>query len=134
MAVPCELATHQKHYLQTVVVKLGADINDRALIGWACSQLHSGFRAYAYIRKARTSSSTTSAAEECYLVVTLAKPWFYDKRFRTDFKKRVEESAASPKVELVEPLTRRLQRLFGWGDVCATKADIVKGTEGHRGG
>lgn len=32
----------------------------------------------------------------------------------------------SPQVEWVRPLTRRLQRLFGWGDVASTREDVVR--------
>ena len=32
----------------------------------------------------------------------------------------------NPQVVWVRPLTRRLQRLFGWGDVLAARADTVR--------
>ena len=44
--------------------------------------------------------------------------------FARNLKKTIEVTSASTKVDWVRPLSVRFQRLFGWGDVTASKTDI----------
>ena len=43
--------------------------------------------------------------------------------------KDINNLPGKPQVHWVRPLTRRLQRLFGWGDVSPTRADVVHATK-----
>ena len=44
-------------------------------------------------------------------------------------RKGIMQLPGNPRVEWVRPLTRRLQRLFCWGDAAATREDVVRATK-----
>ena len=60
-----------------------------------------------------------------YLVQTLEKEC-EDNAFASRTRVEIEKLPGSPQVEWVRPLTRRLQRLFGWGYVASTCADVMR--------
>ena len=61
--------------------------------------------------------------KECYLVLSgkeRAIPQYAHK-----LKQQILHLPGETQVAWVRPLTRRLQRLFGWGDVTAMRADVA---------
>ena len=60
-----------------------------------------------------------------YLVQTLEKEC-EDSAFASRTRAEIKKLPGNPQVEWVRPLTRRLQRLFGWGDVASTRADVER--------
>ena len=60
-----------------------------------------------------------------YFVQTLDKACNIE-CFATKIKKEFETLPGCTMIEWVRPFTRRLQRLFGWGDVMATRGDVVR--------
>ena len=65
----------------------------------------------------------------CYLVQTLKKKECEERSFAARACNEISNLPGNPQVEWVRPLTRRLQRLFGWGDVISTRADVVRATK-----
>ena len=61
--------------------------------------------------------------EEYYLVVTDEVAHRSENR-RVVIQEYVEKLPGCPKVEWVKPLTCRIQRLLGWGDVSASGDDV----------
>ena len=60
---------------------------------------------------------------ECYFVLTDHAPRLIQStvvKLAADIRKL----PSAPAVEWVRPLTTRLQRLFAWGDVTATRQDV----------
>ena len=60
-----------------------------------------------------------------YLVLTSMKPAYGDAIARR-LQTQLQERPGSPQAVWVRPLTRRLQRLFHWGDVLATQNDVAR--------
>ena len=117
----CELwhARRKKMY-QTYVIKVAGFSESVEL--HACSTVFD----------ARALASATVKVRDgpfgFYFVQTLDKEYEHC-AFASRMHKEVEKLPGSPRVEWVRPLTRRLQRLFGWGDVASTSADIVRATK-----
>ena len=70
-------------------------------------------------------ASVTTLGEDHNFVITLSdrKIDAYQQRLAHQLQ------TLNTKVDWVRPLTRRLQRLLGWGDVCATEKDVTKACE-----
>ena len=111
----------RKHMYQTYVMKItGA--------GQAVP-LHGEFAVFS--ARALASASVTVPAGSsagCYLVQTLEKEC-EDRSFAARACNEISNLPGNTQVEWVRPLTRRLQRLFGWGDVISTRADVVRATK-----
>ena len=60
-----------------------------------------------------------------FLVLSLATPRHFES-FAAELTRKVEQLPGHPKVEWVRALTRRLQRLFGWGDVISTRELVAQ--------
>ena len=67
----------------------------------------------------------TSFEPGLFLVVSLDKAHKLDASV-SELKQRMLKLPGEPDVLYVRPLTRRLQRLFHWGDVCAKHVDVEK--------
>ena len=111
MAVPCQLIEDPKPQLvQTYVIKAAEDVASAVLRTWATSQGVLGAGAWSVVEVG------DAARRKLYLVVT-----FHDARrftYRVIFiKESLLQLPTHPTVEWVRPLTRRLQRYFGWGDL-----------------
>ena len=62
-----------------------------------------------------------------YLLQTLEKEC-EDNAFASKMRVEIEKLPGNPKVEWTRPLRRRLQRIFGWGHVAASRAEAVRAT------
>ena len=104
--------------VQTVAAKVvGAS---SAVLDTHCkSLLWNGAGAAAYIEIA------TNGQQGQYLVLTNQKVC-EEMALAERLRKGMQQLPGSPRVEWVRPLTRRLQRLFGWGDVATTRNDVVR--------
>ena len=125
MAVPCELVTDPvPHKVQTYVIKAGSDVEPEVLRTWAHSQAVLGAGAWALAEIRGTSPPGT------FLVITVGESCFFESRAaRIKGGGGIKQLPAHPAVEWVRPLTRRFQRYFGSGDVCATVADVRQACE-----
>ncbi len=117
---PCELAQGLKPMTtKTLVAKSTGGIS-RLLSEWAASRVVDGAGAYAVVDMPNG---------DIYVVVCMAKA------ARTEYaaanmKASIEQLPGSPQVDWVRPMTRRLQRLVGWGDAGATGADGARAIDG----
>ena len=117
---PCELAQGLKPMTtKTLVAKSTGGIS-RLLSEWAASRVVDGAGAYAVV---------DMPIGGIYVVICMAKA------ARTEYaaanmKASIEQLPGSPQVDWVRPMTRRLQRLFGWGDAGATGADVARAVDG----
>jgi hypothetical protein len=118
MAAPCQLVDDPKsQFVQTYVVKVGEDVASPVLGTWAASQGVLGAGAWSVVEVEE------QVRRELYLVVTFRNAHRF--KPRVDYiKESLLQLPTHPTVEWVRPLTRRLQRRFGWGDVCASEADV----------
>ena len=121
MAVPpCELRCFErKHMYQTYVARITGASDAVLAVQGQCR-----------VFDARALASATVVLPDgpfagSYLVQTLEKEC-EDNAFASRMRVEIEKLPGSPRVEWVRPLTRRLQRLFGWGDVASTRADVVR--------
>ena len=105
MAVPCERVGVATEMVQTYVVKAAPDTPPTVLLAFAGSQGILGAGAYAVVQ--------VPVFDELYLVLTLDKPYKIQNR-RASILKSFHALPTSPTVEWVRPLTRRLQRRFGF--------------------
>ena len=121
---PCVKAAYKAHMCQTFVVKIGSTGSDDEQ-----EELRDKFTdalvaegkvadAYAYVQLNELSRETG-----LYLVTTTEKALHFA-AFKTKLEEKVGRCSPSTKAEWVRPLSVRFQRLFGWGDVSASKADI----------
>ena len=123
MAVPCQLIEDPKpQFVQTYVVKASEGVASHILGTWAAVQGVLGAGAWSVVEVG------DQASRDLYLVVTFQDAHRF--KFRADsMKESLLQLPTHPTVEWVRPLTRRLQRYFGWGDVCATEADVRRACE-----
>ena len=118
MAVPCELVTEPvPHKVQTYVIKAGPDVEPDVLRTWAQGQAVLGAGAWALAEVRGASPPDT------FLVITMGESCFFESRVAR-IKEGIKQLPTHPTVEWVRPLTRRFQRHFSWGDVCASVADV----------
>ena len=110
---PCVLSIAPPGKARTFVAKVQAGQESFATFGTA--QLVLEASAFATIR---------TVSGDFYFVITATERKI--DAYAQTLKDQLQKAAlpGSPRVEWVRPLTRRLQRLFGWGDVCATKEDV----------
>ena len=108
---PCELAVVGPNYASTFVAKVS---DGAALPALGASELVRGAGAFACV----------TLTGSFYFVTVLEErsiPNYVHKLTR-----QIQKLPGNPQVEWVRPLTRRLQRLFGWGDVASTRADVMR--------
>ena len=123
---PCELSGEKRQqFAQTYVIKLLSGSNTGSVQTWVKGRLTDGAGAGALVH-ARPSSiqsegvSSEDISPELYIVLTDSAAHRFEGRARA-LEAAVEQLPGSPQVEWVRPLTRRLQRLFGWGDVVSSR-------------
>lgn len=104
----CKLQTKQKNTIQTVVLKVVAEgaVLDVHCSSWVWNGGGAAARVDVMIGDQRGQ----------YLVFTNSAPCG-EVAFAERLKRDLHKLPGSPQVEWVCPLSRRLQRLFGWGDV-----------------
>ena len=68
---------------------------------------------------------TLPTTEETYLVLAEAAAHRFEGRARS-LRGSIQQLPGNPEVEWVRPLTRQLQRLFGWGDTLSTTEDVAR--------
>ena len=115
---PCELSTDGRPQVaQTYVVKMITLGDEPGLVNiWVKGRLADGAGACACV--------FLPTAGVDFIVVTEAAAHRVEGRVRA-LKTGIEQLPGNPGVEWVRPLTRPLQRLFGWGDVLSTKEAVV---------
>ena len=116
---PCALQAKEKDKIQTVVAKIDAP-------SWMLEQHHknwiwSGGGAAAYVE------ITTGESEGRYLVLTALEATT-EVALKGQVTRGLAKLPGNPSVEWTSALTRRLQRLFCWGDAAATREDAVRAT------
>ena len=111
---PCALAAVGPNNANTFVAKVSCPVALQAL---GPSQLVYGAGAFA----------TISCLGDYYFVVRVEERAI--SKFAHKLEKDINNLPGNPQVDWVRPLTRRLQRLFGWGDVSAVRADVVRAAE-----
>jgi len=116
---PCALQAKHKDKLQTVVAKIDAP-------SWMLEQqqknwIWSGGGAAAYVE------ITTGESEGRYLVLTALEETT-EAALKGQVTRGLATLAGNPSVEWTSALTRRLQRLFCWGDAASTREDAVRAT------
>ena len=115
MAPPdCVLAAVGPNNANTFVAKVSCPVALQAL---GSSQLVFGAGAFA----------TISCHGDYYFIVRVEERAI--PKFAHKLGKDINNLHRNPQVDWVRPLTRRLQRLFGWGDVSAVRADVVRAAE-----
>ena len=118
MVPPCVLHARQKNNVQTVVVKVGP-VSLLVLDTHQKCWIWNGGGASARVE------ITSGDHQGQYWIVT-TKTACGEVVLADRLRKGLLEIPGSPTVEWVRPLNRRLQRLFGWGDVAATREDVVR--------
>ncbi len=116
----CELQAKKPHMVQTVVMKV-VGASSALLDTHYKSLLWNGAGATAHIE---IDEIAANGQQGQYLVLTnqtVCEEMALAERLR----KGLQQLPGSPQVEWVRPLTRRLQRLFGWGDVATTRNDVA---------
>ena len=107
---PCTLCTETKpQYAQTFVVNT-TGLPAGLLTDWGAARVVQGDGAFARVLLLN---------EDSFLIITLARAAKIDPAARA-ISTGIAGLPGAPKVTWVRPLTRRLQLLFGWGDVAGT--------------
>ena len=119
--LPCVLQAKQKNKVQTVVLKV-VGASSALLDTHHKSWLWNGGCAAAHVE------ITTGEHEGKYLVLTNHEACS-ETALAERVRKGMVQLPGNPQVEWVRPLTRRLQRLFCWGDAAATREDAVRATK-----
>jgi hypothetical protein len=83
------------------------------------------FGAAALVNGAGAVAQVQMPSGECYFVLTDSTPRSIQYT-ATKLAADIRKLPAAPTVEWVRPLTVRLQRLFAWGDVTATRQDVER--------
>ena len=120
----CELKKEATQFAQTYVAKLSPNSHHDMVRTWLDGQLVIGAAAWALVR----IQLPDCEAEELYAVLTERAPHRVEGRAKA-IQDGIAQLPGQPRAEWVRPLTRRLQRLFHWGDVAATRADVVRATK-----
>jgi len=119
----CVPTVHVDRQLQTFVAKVSG-VSKSTLAALAQALVVSGEGGVAVV-----DTGDASPDPGLYVVVTFAKPWTPAAgiaRLRNAILNLPGDRAPAPNVHCVRPLTRRLQRLFHWGDAHAKRADVEK--------
>jgi hypothetical protein len=119
MLPQCVLQAKQKNSVQTVVVKIDGTEWGAVLDTHCKAWIWNGGGAAARV------DVTLGDQRGQYLVLTTKTPCG-EVALAERLKKSLSELPGSPQVEWVRQLTRRLQHLFCWGDVKATREDVAR--------
>lgn len=120
----CELKKEAAQSAQTYVAKLLPGSRHNMVRDWLNGQLVNGAAAWALVRVQLPEFE----AEDLYAVLTEREPHRVEGRAKA-IHDGIAQLPGQPRAEWVRPLTRGLQRLFHWGDVAATRADVVRATK-----
>ena len=120
----CELKKEAAQFAQTYVAKLSPGSHHNMLRTWLDGQLVVGAAVWALVRVQLPECE----AEDLYAVLTERAPHRVECRSKA-IQDSIAQLPGQPRAEWVRPLTRRLQRLFRWGDAAATRADVVRATK-----
>ena len=104
-------------FVQTFAIKSDAS-SANAFRTFGAAQLVNGAGAFAVVQ----------THTDAYLVLTLDDAHYFENR-KAHFLTSLQQFPGSPRIEWIRPLTRRLQRLLGWGDVKSTRADVARACE-----
>ena len=117
MIPPVELARGLKQQsVQTVVIK-STQSHASVFTSWAASQIVLGAGAFALVRN--------HVDDDLYLVIALGRQARLESVV-SSLKKSIGQLPGNPPVHWIRSLTRQLQRLFGWGDVMSTAAEVTR--------
>jgi len=109
---PCARDTSKRHFARTFVAKVTAA--SQATIEWSAFQAHAS-------QGANAVAMVTLETDESTIYIVLTRTAVRVDNHVPALKSKLEDPPLSAKVEWVRPFTRRLQRLFGWGDVWASQ-------------
>ena len=109
--------------VQTYVLKLGRNESRDAGALWLYARIIDGAGIAAMVQV-----YTVGDDPGFYLVVTENAAHRDGGRERA-LKASLQQTVGNPQVEWVAPMSRRLQRLFGWGDVVTTREDVVRASK-----
>jgi len=122
---PCALSKGLKpQHAQTYVMKLLPGSDACAVQNWLNARLIDGAGAWAQV----SIRSPDLKSLDLYTVLTENATHRVEGRARA-FREQVAQLSGSPQTEWIHPLTRRLQRLLGWGDVASTRNVRAPGEE-----
>ena len=116
---PCELAHGVKPQSTKTLVAKSAGAISQLLSQWAASRVVDGAGAYAVVEMPNG---------DIYVVIGMAQAVRVENA-AANMKAAIEQLPGGPQVEWVRPLTRRLQRLFRWGDAGSTSADVAQAAD-----
>ena len=129
-AIPtCTPIVHVDRQVQTFVAKVSG-VSKSTLAALAQAIVVTGEGGVAVV-----DTGDVSRDPGLFLVVTFAKPWTATAglaRLKNQILKVPGDRAPAPDILYIRPFTRRLQRLFHWGDAHTKRADVEKSLQ--RGG
>ena len=113
---PCELAEDLRPQTTKTLVAKTKGASPQLLSEWAASRVVNGAGAYAIVEM---------PTGDIYAVIAVAQAMRVENA-AANMKAAIEQLPGGPQVEWVRPLTRRLQRLFCWGDAGSTSEDVAR--------
>ena len=116
---PCVLAQGMRPQTTKTLVAKSVGASPQLLSQWAASRVVDGAGAYAIVEM---------PTGDIYAVIAMAQAVRVENA-AANMKAAIEQLPGGPQVEWVRPLTRRLQRLFCWGDAGSTSADVARAAD-----
>ena len=119
----CAAVVRPGRHVQTIVAKVDG-VSKATLTAFATATVVSGESAVAFV-----DTGAASPDPGLFLLVTFERPWTELScvgKLKSMLLRLPGEGQSAPDVLYVRPLTRRLQRLFHWGDAHAKRADVEK--------
>ena len=113
---PCVLAEDLRPQTTKTLVAKSMGASPQLLSEWAASRVVNGAGAYAIVEM---------PTGDIYAVIAMAQAMRVENA-AANMKAAIEQLPGGPQVEWVRPLTRRLQRLFCWGDAGSTSEDVAR--------
>jgi len=120
---PCARGTSDKGFARTFVAKLTTA--SQATIEWSAFQAHAS-------QGANAVAMVSLERDESKIYIVLTRPEVRSNDYTPALARKLQKPPLSAKVEWVRPFTRRLQRLFGWGDVWASREVLERALEEDR--
>ena len=119
---PCVLAEDLRPQTTKTLVAKTKGASPQLLSEWAASRVVNGAGAYAIVEM---------PTGDIYAVIAMAQAMRVENA-AANMKAAIEQLPGGLQVEWVRPLTRRLQRLFCWGDAGSTSEDVARaGIDGN---
>ena len=111
---PCVLAEDLRPQTTKTLVAKTKGASPQLLFEWAASRVVNGAGAYAIVEM---------PTGDIYTVISVAQAMRVENA-AANMKAAIEQLPGGLQVEWVRPLTRRLQRLFCWGDAGSSSEEV----------